>query len=193
MKKNRMMRLAAFLLVCVLLTTSVISGTYAKYTSTATASDTAKVAKWDIVLNGKSITESFTFDLFKTIVDTVDGNTDAQVAAGKIIAPGTKGSFTIELQNKSEVTAEYVIDYTVTNTANIPVEFSVDGNTWGALADVATPVTLQMGATTATTIPVQWRWVFTTGTEGDAVDTALGLAGSAELKVEAKITVNQVD
>ena len=34
-----MMRLAAFLLVCVLLTTSVISGTYAKYVSTATATE----------------------------------------------------------------------------------------------------------------------------------------------------------
>ena len=31
MKKNKMMRLAAILLVCVLMTTSVISGTFAKY------------------------------------------------------------------------------------------------------------------------------------------------------------------
>ena len=53
MKKNRMMRLAAFLLVCVLLTTSVISGTYAKYVSTTTDSDSARVAKWGFGLYKK--------------------------------------------------------------------------------------------------------------------------------------------
>ena len=191
MKKNRMMRLASILLVCVLLTTSVISGTFAKYTSQATASDSARAAKWDIQLNGKSITENFTFNLFETIKDS-NGGEEKDVAGEKLIAPGTSGSFDIKLQNKSEVTAEYLIDYTVTNTANIPVEFSVNGGAWGALADVTTPVTLEMGAE-ATTIPVQWRWVFYTSDAADTTDTTLGLAGSAVLKVEAKITVNQVD
>ena len=46
MKKNRMMRLASILLVCVLLTTSVISGTFAKYTTSANSEDKARVAKW---------------------------------------------------------------------------------------------------------------------------------------------------
>ena len=198
MKKNRMMRLASILLVCVLLSTSVISGTFAKYTSTATASDTATVAKWDIDLNGKRITETFTFDLFATIVDTVDGNTDAHVATGKIIAPGTKGSFDIKLQNKSQVAAAYTIDYTVTNEAGIPIEFSVDGTNWGDLNDVTTPVTLAMDATDPTTVTVQWRWVFENGTgealkTNDAADTTLGLAGSATITVEAAITVDQVD
>ncbi|MFR0985955.1 MAG: hypothetical protein ACLSFZ_04975 [Frisingicoccus sp.] len=45
MKKNRMMRLASSLLVLTLLTTCVISGTFAKYTTQAGGSDTARVAK----------------------------------------------------------------------------------------------------------------------------------------------------
>ena len=46
MKKNRMLRLASALLILTLLTTSVIGGTFAKYVSTGSVSDTARVAKW---------------------------------------------------------------------------------------------------------------------------------------------------
>ena len=46
MKKNTMMRVASALLVAVLLTTCAISGTFAKYVSSAETSDTARVAKW---------------------------------------------------------------------------------------------------------------------------------------------------
>ena len=48
MKKNKMMRLASGLLVAVLLTTSMISGTFAKYVTTESGSDSTRVAKWDI-------------------------------------------------------------------------------------------------------------------------------------------------
>jgi hypothetical protein len=51
MKKNKMMRLASVLLVLTLLSTSIISGTFAKYVSTGKASDTARVAKWGVVVN----------------------------------------------------------------------------------------------------------------------------------------------
>ena len=48
MKKNVMMRLASFLLVAVLISTSAISGTYAKYVTTAEGKETARVAKWGV-------------------------------------------------------------------------------------------------------------------------------------------------
>jgi hypothetical protein len=141
--------------------------------------------------------------LFETILDT-DGSSEDDItpADGTIIAPGTKGSFDIILKNDSEVTAKYAIDYTVTNTANIPVEFSVDnGATWTKdLSDVTASDATELAASTGTTtITVQWRWAFERGDTDDAKntnntsDTTLGLAGSAELKVAAKITVEQVD
>ena len=46
MKKNRMMRLASILLVLVLMTSSVVGGTFAKYTTSVEGYDTARVAKW---------------------------------------------------------------------------------------------------------------------------------------------------
>ena len=52
MKKNTMMRVASALLVAVLLSTCAISGTFAKYVTTASGSDTARVAKWDVQISG---------------------------------------------------------------------------------------------------------------------------------------------
>ena len=46
MKKNMMMRIASVLLVAVLLSTCAISGTFAKYTSQASGTDSARVAYW---------------------------------------------------------------------------------------------------------------------------------------------------
>ena len=53
MKKNKMMRLASVLLVLTLLSTSVISGTFAKYITTDSANDSARVAKWGVVASVK--------------------------------------------------------------------------------------------------------------------------------------------
>lgn len=195
MRKNRMMRLASALLILTMVTTCAISGTFAKYTSEKTASDSARVAKWSFTVNGTDIaTTDMTFDLFNTVKDTKDGNTEGDISAtdGTIIAPGTKGSFDIVLTNASEVTAEYKIDYTVTNANNIPVQFSTDGTNWEDSIDeldVTTPVTVAIGAT-APTVTVHWMWAF----EGnDSVDTTLGTGGTATVKVDAKITATQVD
>lgn len=92
MKKNKMMRAASFLLVAVLLTTSVISGTFAKYVTTATGSDTARVAKWGVTVtaNGSTFAQEYATDdnnvvgaIAKSVVST---DTD------KLVAPGTKGN-----------------------------------------------------------------------------------------------------
>lgn len=195
MKKNKMMRIASVLLVAVLLSTCAISGTFAKYVTSAEGSDSARVAKWDFKVNNTTAnSNNFTFDLFKTVNDS-DGNaeTDIKFTDGTIIAPGTKGSFEIVLKNDSEVTAEYVIDYTVTNTNNIPVVFSLDGQDWKSNInelDVTTPVKVAIGAT-APIITVHWMWAF--DGNNDEGDTTLGLAGEAVLKVDAKVTATQVN
>ena len=50
MKKNAMLKIAAILMVAVLLTTCAISSTFAKYVTSDSYSDTARVAKWGITL-----------------------------------------------------------------------------------------------------------------------------------------------
>lgn len=219
MKKNKMMRIASVLLVAVLLSTCVISGTFAKYTSTSSGSDTARVARWSILVEGTEIgvagNTTVAFDLFKTVKDTA-GNTENDVAVkdgAQIIAPGTSGSFTIDIVNDSEVNAKYTITLAETNTGNIPLQYSVDGENWvDSIAELSmtalTNVAIAMkndGDTDTDSQTVYWRWVFndtdTAVTDGSAhagqtnvTDTALGNAGTlAEVTITATIVVEQVD
>lgn len=207
MKKNKMMRIASVLLVAVLLSTSVISGTFAKYTSTATGTDSARVAKWDIQFNNAQmpLTNTFSFDLFK---DYTDENVDVNGANDDaiVIAPGTKGDFTIELTNSSEVNAHYKIDYVVTNANNIPVMFRVtttagEGNPtvgdW--TSDIADIAFVDFDMNDSVTYKIEWQWAFNGTDDGaadgqtDTTDTTLGLAGTATITVDATITVEQVN
>ena len=199
MKKNTMLRTASILLVAVLLTTCAISGTFAKYTSTAAGSDAARVAKWDIDVEGTGIeSKVFTFDLFNTVIDTDTDAAETDVKVGTnetIIAPGTKGSFEINLTNASEVNATYDIAYTISNTAGIPLQFSLDENTWET--DIAElNVTGQAIAMTSGTaaVTVYWMWAYTDDTtQGDEFDTSLGLNGEYTVTVTATVTATQVD
>ena len=196
-RSSMMVRLVAVLAVTMMFTMCFVGGTFAKYTSSATGTDSATVAKWSFKVGETDIatTDTFTFDLFKTIKDSdgINNETEMNPVDGSIIAPGTQGSFDLVLTNASQVTAQYAIDYTVTNTGNIPVKFSVDGGTtWtDDLADVTASDSTKLAANSGTTtITVQWRWVFD---GNDNTDTALGSAATATLKVTAAVTATQVD
>ena len=211
MRKNKLMVIALGLVAAVALTSSVVSRTYAKYQSSVTGSSTATVAKW-VVKAGTSGSEALitsgsavTFNLFSTINDTNGGAAETDVASGKI-APGTTGSFTLSIKNESEVTAEYGITYTVTNTSNIPIEYSVDnGTTWTTtLANVTASAATKLdmtGANATKTVTVMWRWAFEgsgssnfTSSQTTATDTTLGTAATAPtITVQAQLTVTQVD
>ena len=135
MKKNKMMRLASVLLVAVLLSTSVISGTFAKYTTQDSASDVARVAKWGVELQvvgnlyGDSYADTIVLDNADNItVQSVDKATD-------LVAPGTKNpnGFTFSLKGKPEVDGE------VTTTMKIQNVFLKAG-TYGVMIPVAANV-----------------------------------------------------
>ena len=195
-RSSMMVRLVAALAVTMMFTMCFVGGTFAKYTSSATGTDSATVAKWDIKVGGTNIAtnNTFTFNLFETIKDSngIDDESDMSPVDGSIIAPGTRGSFDIVIKNDSQVNATYAIDYTVTNTNNIPVKFSVDGTNWFDdinYLDVRS-VAINMGATA--TVTVQWMWEFER-IDGDTQDTTLGSAASATLTVSAAVSAIQVD
>ena len=197
MGKNRTMKMILITLLITMLALVLVSGTYAKYTSSASGSDTARVAKWSFNVGENDIVakDTFTFDLFKTITDT-DGKTETDVVsanADKVIAPGTSGSFDLVLENKSETSAKYGITYTVTNTASIPVQFSVNGKDWtDNLANVVESDTdTKLDANNGTkTITIHWKWAY----DGDdTTDVNLGKVGTAKLIVQADVTATQID
>ena len=85
-KDNRLVKFTAFVLLITIIAICLVSGTFAKYTSEATASATATVAKWSIEVNDTEIAvtgdhDTIEFDLFETINDTVDGNAETDVKA----------------------------------------------------------------------------------------------------------------
>ena len=127
MKKNRMMRLASILLVCVLLTTSVISGTFAKYTTSVSSEDKARVAYWGFQSsNSMDITGLFT-DAYGATVDSVNGN--------DVIAPGTYGKTTFQFAWDEDTTAWEGAAVNVTGP-EVSYEFKVEvENTIDTLID----------------------------------------------------------
>ena len=112
MKKNMMMRMASVLLIAVLMSTCAISGTFAKYVTSDSATDTARVAKFGVVVTAEGSLFS------KTYVEQADGNVpgDADLTVrssdeDKLVAPGT--------QNDEGITFE------VTGTPEVSVSVSV--------------------------------------------------------------------
>lgn len=194
-KHSPFMRIAGVMLGAILLMTCVISGTLAKYTSTANGSSVATVAKWSVQVNGTDIAknDTVTLDLFNTVKEADGTAAEDDVATGKI-APGTGGSFDFAIVNDSEVTATYSVLLTETNANNVPIEYSTDGTTWGALSDLdaVTDVTIAAGASDNVTI--QWRWAYETDEAGNTADTALGTADTAPtVEIAATFTAVQAD
>lgn len=200
MKDNKLVKVFLIALLIVMVGLILVSGTYAKYTTKFTGSDTATVAKFKVSSN----TTAETFDLFKTAKE-VDGTTaDVDVANGKV-APGTGGKFDIQLTNDSEVKVHYTLDLKETNTSNIPIEYSLDGTTYVTAENFKSVANgdLEIGSTTqkTKTVSVYWRWAFEgkdstnyTTTQTDTTDYTLGTASTAPtVKVEVSTVFTQVD
>lgn len=85
MKKTKLMRAALLLLVLTLITSCFVGGTFAKYTTSASSSDTARVAKWGFndasTINLDNLFHSV---YYKSDAETVKSSTN-------VIAPGTAG------------------------------------------------------------------------------------------------------
>ena len=194
MKKNLPLRIASVLLVAVLMTSSAVSGTFAKYASEATGTATVEIAKWSFKVGGTDIATSaqktVTFGLFDTLKNTGATN----VTKGKI-APGTKGSFQLTLVNASEVTATYKITLQQTGNTAVPIKFSTldttDASKWKSASEFSYSENIAIGETKYPTI--YWKWDIDTNGSNHTQDTAIGTGSNRTLSVTASIYVEQVD
>ena len=120
MKKNKMMRLASVLLVLTLLSTSVISGTFAKYVTSDETSDSARVAKWGVVASVKGDMFGSTYagkDAGNGIItyETHGGTVSDDLLPAErefLVAPGTQNikAMTISVSGTPEVATKVIID-----------------------------------------------------------------------------------
>ena len=96
------LRLAAVLLILVMLSTSMVAGRYARYTSTAIASDSARVAKFEVNEESALLTQNVPVS----------------------IIPGSTATTEIKVENASEVSVRYTIN--IDNPyRNLPLKFQI--------------------------------------------------------------------
>lgn len=202
MKKNRMMRLASILLVLVLMTSSVVGGTFAKYTTSAESSDTARVAYW-----GFEKPTTVEFDLF--------GHSDSGVyfdGTNDLLAPGTTKTINYEFLNTKvgDRAPEVAYKVIVTTDGSVPPSQKLDDQitwiyngtdcpTWDSFINAIKAESAEYNAgelpnflKAGETNTIGWRWEFADGS--DVEDTYLGNETElASVKLAIKITVEQMD
>ena len=108
-KKNWMVRAIVLMLALVLITSCFVGGTFAKYVTSGSGTDTARVAKFGVTVGVEDNT------MFKTEYATDDDNAKAKIVYSvvtdpngdqkKLVAPGTKedGTLTFSVTGKPEV------------------------------------------------------------------------------------------
>lgn len=196
MKKNAMLKIAAILMVAVLLTTCAISSTFAKYASNFNSTATARVAKWGV---GAATTLELFATEYGTAQDTPD-NVEAVVASGSslgfdgIVAPGTTGlaEVTSVLSGTPEVSVKvnYTIDIEYTNfiSGYDPIKWSLNGTDWFDAATFETKVAeltfdeiaagTDLSSATNIGLDIHWKWDFESdganASANDVNDTAMG-------------------
>lgn len=221
MKKNKIMRFASALLVLAMLTTCVISGTFAKYTTSTAGTDKARVAYWGF--DQGATTDINLFDGTYTNVKA-SGEVDG---FSNVVAPGTSKSSTFAFgytnYKTDKITAPEVA-YTFTVTPTITGDYDeLDANTsfkwtlqktaapvvkYDTVAELLAAIKALSGDNSGTkeyaagqlpdaftsadeTYAIGWEWAF----EGnDAADTALGNSQTLEnVTFAITITATQVD
>lgn len=121
MKKNAMLKVAAVVLVAVLLTTCAISATFAKYvTENVTKSSAeARVAKWGVEVNTTALATLDTLFLKEYNSDGNDADGAEEVVsfelADEVVAPGTYNMITID----SVATGKPEVSGQITTTADL--------------------------------------------------------------------------
>ena len=219
-RSSMMVRLVAVLAVTMMFTMCFVGGTFAKYTTSGTGTDSATVAKWGVTVSGTADTfketyakddNSFTLNA-NTVVSTVD-----------VVAPGTSGSMAaFTITGTPEVAVNVKFEGTLelgdkwvdsSSTYYCPIEITVGGTTFKGTnyasadlfesavnAKIATFTNNYEANTDLSTIgsdapTISWKWAF----EGndDVNDTGLGnqaaSGNSAEISLQVTVTVTQID
>lgn len=185
---SKTVRAAILLLVLCMISTAMLGGTFAKYTSEYAGADTALIAKWTLtptVIRGAG-EDATTYNLGDANLDLFSHTKNHMLTADgdPIIAPGVDGNFVLNIANTGDVAAEMTFDFVVNdvavtdNTTIIagipPIEYSLTGvGDWGNLYDLKDKLknaaSAGEGFSPMNNVPqtsgqakatVYWRWPF---------------------------------
>lgn len=199
MKRNKLFIAGLVTVFVALVSLTLVSSTWAKYTSSVEGTDTARVAKWAWNYKGEALSSSTSevqFKLFETVKDT-DGTAEGDVAnlyggITQLVAPGTQGSFEISFENESEVTANLKVTFSQVETSDIPLVFSFNSDfteSKSNISDLSWNQDLAIGSAPVTKT-IYWKWDFNNDID---VDTNLGWKGTDTITVTMSVVFTQVD
>ena len=215
MKKNITMRIAAFLFILTMISTCAFATTFAKYTTTGSSSDEARVAKFGVTISAPTATNLFKgqYEVEDTST-TVDGGLAVKAStAGDVVAPGTSGqlaAFTVKGTPEVAVEVKYEAVLTLSGwladgAEYCPIVFTINSTEYKQEADetvaaFAARVSAAINNSTRVNAPnveindsfaFSWEWAF----DGDdAKDTALGNLDTAPtISLTISCTVTQID
>jgi hypothetical protein len=136
MKKNAMLKIAAILMVAVLLTTCAISSTFAKYVTDEKkiTSNSARVAVWGLEISGNA---NANFELFKSDYDDVEGAVVSGDTHAVVVAPGTSNDAAMALG----ISGTPEVDYKINVVADVTL------TDWKAGAKDYCPLVITVGTT----------------------------------------------
>lgn len=223
MKKNWTMRVGVSMLALTLFTSCFVGGTFAKYVTSGSGSDTARVAKFGVTVTGEGTTFATSYDKDDT---TYTAGTVTVQSTNDVVAPGTKGNMAaFTLSGTPEVAVKVSYEATQFDLGEnwkdkdgdyyCPLEITVGtttlkgtDDTYTSVDDFETAVKNAIAAYSKTYEPgtdlstkgddklaVSWVWAF----EGndDTKDTYLGdqaaTATAADITLEVTATVTQID
>ena len=178
MKKNAMLKIAAILMVAVLLTTCAISSTFAKYVTTGaqSAAEVGRVAKWDVEI--VSSADGLFAEKYENGAVNASGNDVVSVSADNVVAPGTanSASLTATINGQPEVAFSLTTVATVTLTGWVG-DFDNDDSTedtyYCPLVVKVNGTTVEAGANAAAYAANIKSAIETAGTEEFAAGTEL--------------------
>lgn len=156
MKKNLVLRIGALALAGCCITMTMLSGTFAKYTSTVTGTATATVAKWSFKVNNNDSTTQ-TFSL---------------TADGEKMAPGTSGKIELTLDGtESDTDIHYVIKLAKSaDLADItlPDTFIIGTKNNGVITEIdSTGLEGDLGGNTKSkVVTIDWEWAYENSVDG---------------------------
>ena len=169
MKKNIAMRVAAFLFILTMISTCAFATTFAKYTTSDSANDSARVAKWGVNVDVAIPTDG----AFKVTYDSAANPSVKGASNAKVVAPGTRvdDALTVTITGTPEVDVKIEYEATVTLEGWEEGSYTLDG------------------ATQKTHCPLVIK-VNDTPYKVEAGKTAADLAAAVKAAIEAKSVAN---
>lgn len=219
MKKNKALTAAISVLSLTMVSLCAIGGTFAKYASQGSATDTAHVAKWGVelrVTGNDAFAEKYDVNALagsETVV-SVNAATNGD-EEDNVLAPGTNGTLgSIVVNGTPEVRVSITRDLEIvfggwelegafycpiiisdgTNSVN-GLKYNSAAEFEAAIELLVDQVAIEVDANTslAYSKTLTWSWPFYTSDANDVKDSLLGDAGTATITATWNASVTQVD